>query len=396
MQPHLIECVIEPKIPSQLPSVMPALAALVQADALVDSLQTFWSGEDGFRARTETHFQFAIRLLRECLPANVEILEKGPRVLLAETAISKSSESILSKAPNKHSRFWMTAQPMDPQLLATLDDELDNLCGHPVFPWDKSMDDIDLSAQSFFMSKLKWSMEDTRKLWYFRPQDRPSNFFVDNSRNVSWLLESKEFVRCDTLHCNHIAYYQVNNLTTIFRFRTAMNIVCVSGVLCEEALRGVQFNLEDACFHTERRSRGGGQVIPAARRCLMGSHLAASPRLMQPVVQFDLLVPNDSLRSFEALLSSRQGEVVRMRDVSSMLTWLRCEVPGLDSIGFIDAGKRAVPNLVALCTTFVRFDLIEGDPLVEGTKANKIMKHLRRLKGLRDPVPDINNYRDRL
>merc|ERR1711879_553994 len=54
------------------------------------------------------------------------------------------------------------------------------------------------------------------------------------------------------------------------------------GVLCDENLRAVRFNIYDVTLHADAIHRGGGQIIPTARRVLYASMLTADPRLMEP------------------------------------------------------------------------------------------------------------------
>ena len=48
-------------------------------------------------------------------------------------------------------------------------------------------------------------------------------------------------------------------------------------------MRGVRFNLYDVALHADAIHRGGGQIIPTARRVLYASLLTAEPRLCEPV-----------------------------------------------------------------------------------------------------------------
>ena len=62
------------------------------------------------------------------------------------------------------------------------------------------------------------------------------------------------------------------------------------GVLCDENMRGVRFNIYDVTLHTDAIHRGGGQIIPTARRVLYASTLTAQPRLMEPVYLVEIQV----------------------------------------------------------------------------------------------------------
>lgn len=62
------------------------------------------------------------------------------------------------------------------------------------------------------------------------------------------------------------------------------------GVLSEENLRGVRFNIHDVTLHADAIHRGGGQIIPTTRRCLYACLLTASPRIMEPVYLCEIQV----------------------------------------------------------------------------------------------------------
>ena len=61
-------------------------------------------------------------------------------------------------------------------------------------------------------------------------------------------------------------------------------------VLCDENLRAVRFNIYNVTLHADAIHRGGGQIIPTARRVLYASMLAAHPRLMEPVYLVEIQV----------------------------------------------------------------------------------------------------------
>ena len=55
-------------------------------------------------------------------------------------------------------------------------------------------------------------------------------------------------------------------------------------------MRGVRFNLQDATVHPDRAHRGGAQIIPTTRRCMLASVLTAKPRIMEPVYLVEVQV----------------------------------------------------------------------------------------------------------
>ena len=70
--------------------------------------------------------------------------------------------------------------------------------------------------------------------------------------------------------------------------------ILLQGVLCDENMRGVRFNIYDVTLHTDAIHRGGGQIIPTARRVLYASALTAEPRLMEPVYLVEIQVIDSS------------------------------------------------------------------------------------------------------
>ena len=47
--------------------------------------------------------------------------------------------------------------------------------------------------------------------------------------------------------------------------------------MCDENMRGIRFDIHDVTLHADAIHRGGGQIIPTARRCLYACELTASP-----------------------------------------------------------------------------------------------------------------------
>lgn len=55
-------------------------------------------------------------------------------------------------------------------------------------------------------------------------------------------------------------------------------------------MRAIRFDIQDVTLHTDAIHRGGGQIIPTARRVLYACELTASPKLMEPVYLVEIQV----------------------------------------------------------------------------------------------------------
>lgn len=81
------------------------------------------------------------------------------------------------------------------------------------------------------------------------------------------------------------------------------------GPLCDEPIRNVKFKILDANIASEALHRGGGQIIPTARRVCYSAFLMATPRLMEPVYYLEIQAPAGAFSlppvccSFAALLT---------------------------------------------------------------------------------------------
>jgi len=56
-------------------------------------------------------------------------------------------------------------------------------------------------------------------------------------------------------------------------------------------MRGVRVNLLDCTLHSDAIHRGGGQIIPTARRLFYACELTSEPRLQEPIYLCEITSP---------------------------------------------------------------------------------------------------------
>merc|ERR1711898_45025 len=103
------------------------------------------------------------------------------------------------------------------------------------------------------VEKFDWDKTDTQKIWCFGPDTNGPNCFVDVAKGVQFLNEIKDSVEA------------------AFQWATK------EGAMCDENMRGCRFNIHDVALHADAIHRGGGQVIPTARRVYYACELTAKP-----------------------------------------------------------------------------------------------------------------------
>jgi U5 small nuclear ribonucleoprotein component len=72
------------------------------------------------------------------------------------------------------------------------------------------------------------------------------------------------------------------------------------------AIRNVKFKILDAVIAPEPLYRGGGQIIPTARRVCYSAFLSATPRLMEPVYAVEVQAPADCVTAVYTVLAKRR------------------------------------------------------------------------------------------
>merc|ERR1712071_601849 len=107
------------------------------------------------------------------------------------------------------------------------------------------------------------------------------------------------------------------------------------GVLCDENLRAVRFNIHDVTLHADAIHRGGGQIIPTARRVLYAAMLTAAPRLMEPVYLCEIQCPENAVGGIYGVLNRRRGHVFEEAQTpGTPMFVVKAYLPVNESFGF--------------------------------------------------------------
>merc|ERR1719427_551889 len=267
----VVRVAVEPKDPQDLPKLVEGLKRLAKSDPMVQCIIEE-SGEHIVAGAGELHLEICLKDLEEdhaCIP----LKKSDPVVSYRETVQTESSTTCLSKSPNKHNRLFMTAVNMPEGLPEDIDD------GNVT-----ARDDFKIRGR-YLADTYEYDVGEARKIWCFGPEGTGPNIVIDASKGVQYLNEIKDSV--------------------VAGFQWASK----EGVLCDENMRGVRFNIHDVTLHADAIHRGGGQIIPTARRALYACMLTSSPRLMEPVYLVEIQCPQDATGGIYGVLNRRRGHV---------------------------------------------------------------------------------------
>ncbi|ONI12060.1 hypothetical protein PRUPE_4G141700 [Prunus persica] len=107
------------------------------------------------------------------------------------------------------------------------------------------------------------------------------------------------------------------------------------GASAEENMRGICFEVCDVVLHADAIHRGGGQVIPTARRVIYASQLTAKPRLLEPVYLVDIQAPEQALGGIYCVLNQKRGHVFEeMQRPGTPFYNIKAYLPVIESFEF--------------------------------------------------------------
>jgi elongation factor 2 len=169
------------------------------------------------------------------------------------------------------------------------------------------------------------------------------------------------------------------------------------GVLCDENMRGIRFDLHDVTLHADAIHRGGGQLIPTARRVLYACVLTASPRLLEPVYLVEVQCPETAMGGIYSVLNRKRGHVFAEEQTpGTPMFQVKAYLPVNESFGFDSELRAATSGQAFPQCCFDHWQTIVQDPLEEGNIANKIVLGTRKRKGLSEELPPLDRFLDKL
>jgi len=355
----VVRVAVEVKSASDLPKLVEGLRKLSKSDPLVQ-VTTEESGEHVIAGCGELHIEICLKDLEEDF-AKCPIKKGDPVVSYKETVTEESSQVCLSKSPNKHNRLHVTACPLGDELALAIDDE-------------KVSPKQDPKARRVILrDEFEWDPNDALKIWCFGPETTGANLLVDVTKAVQYLNEIKD------------------SMEAAFQWATK------EGVMTEENMRGIRYNIHDVTLHADAIHRGGGQIIPTARRVFYASELTAAPRFQEPIFLVEIQCPEDAVGGIYNCLSQRRGIVIGEEPISGTpLVNMKSHLPVAESFGFTQALRAATSGRAFPQCVFDHWEELGGNPLEPASRAGELVAQIRKRKGLKEGIPLLENFIDKL
>jgi len=355
----VVRVAVEPKNPSDLPKLVEGLKRLSKSDPLVQCTIEE-SGEHIVAGAGELHLEICIKDLQDDFMGGAPIVVSEPVVSFRETVTMESEIMCLSKSPNKHNRLYVKAVPLADGLAEVIDNG-------QIGP----RDDPKVRGKKL-AEEYGWDPMEARKIWAFGPNTNGPNVLVDVTKGVQYLNEIKDSVVA------------------------GLQWVTKEGVLTQENMRGIRFNIYDVVLHADAIHRGGGQIIPTARRVFYAAQLTAAPRLMEPIFLVEIQCPQAVVGGIYAVMNKRRGQIIEEQQrPGTPLCNVKAYLPVAESFGFTadlrsNTGGQAFPQCV-----FDHWKVLAENPF-EKTKAQELVLSTRKRKGLAEEIPPLDRFLDKL
>merc|ERR1712160_178306 len=354
----VVKVAVRPKDGKDLPKLVEGLKKLSKSDPLV-VCTTEESGEHVIAGCGELHVEICLKDLREEY-AQCDFIMSDPVVSYRETVGALSSQTCLSKSPNKHNRLYITAEPIDEELSKAIED---GPAGPKADPKERA---------KLFREKFDWDENAARKIWGWGPETEGANLVVDQTTAVQYMNEIKEHVN------------------------SAFQWTSKEGPLCEENMRGIRFNLMDCTLHADSIHRGAGQIMPPTRRCCFAAEMTAQPTLQEPMFLVEITCPQDAMSGVYNCMQPRRGQVFEENPrEGTPLIQVKAYLPVSESFGFVAALRQQTSGQAFPQCVFDHWESIQGDAMQEGKLQDLVLK-TRKRKNLKHEMPKLHDYLDKL
>jgi len=355
----VVRVAVRPKNPATLPKLVEGLKRLSKSDPLVQ-IAVESTGEYIISASGELHLEIVLSDLKDFCH-QVELVVSQPVVPFQETVTAQSSVQCLAKSTNHLNRLIAEASPLGKDVVAALESGLLNNIKDPKTLGKK------------FETDFNWDPTAARKVWAFGPEAQPANVLVDLTKGIQYMNEVKD------------------SIVSGFQF------VSNTGVLAEEKLQGVRFNILDAVLHSDNVHRGGAQMMPTARRVFYASQYTAKPKLLEPVYLAEIQCSEKSLGGVYNALNQKRATVIEAsQKIGTPIFVVKAYFPVAESFGFVGFLRSQTSGQAFPSMSFDHWEIIDENPFEEGTRAAEIVKDIRKRKGLNLQIPSLDHYMDKL
>jgi elongation factor 2 len=342
---HISEPVItksvEAKSMDDLPKLIETLRQVSKEDPTIRIEINEDTGEHLISGQGELHLE----VITQRIERNQGIpVTTGEPIVVYREAPTQPSREVEGISPNRHNRFYMSVEPLSEEIV-----DLIKL-------GEASMDMPELERREALMEAGmdKDTAQNVEDIF-------ATNVIVDDTKGIQHLNETMELV--------------------IEGIEEALE----DGPLAAEPVQGALLRLHDARLHEDAIHRGPAQVIPATRDAVHRALMDAEIRLLEPIQNVRIDVPNEYMGSASGEIQGRRGRVDDMYQEGDLMV-VEGIAPVGEMIGFSSDIRSATEGRASWNTENAGFRVLADNLQPE------IIGEIRERKGMKTELPQQVDY----
>jgi len=343
----VVTIAVEAKHMKDLPKLVEVLRTIAKADPSIQVEINQETGEHLMSGMGELHLEITVYRIEN--EHKVEINTSQPIVVYRES-IAKSGGPFEGKSPNKHNRFYLVAEPLEPKVLEALRSGEISAEGKRI---------KDRKAVAKQLEGLGMSRDEAKGI----ESIHNNTMFLNVTKGIQYLHETIELCR--------------------EAFVEAMS----QGPLAAEKCMGVKIKLVDAKLHEDSIHRGPAQVIPAVRNAIYGAMCEAERILLEPIQKVFINVPQDIMGNAIREIQQRRGVIDDMKQEGEVTT-IQSKAPVAEMFGFAASIRGATSGRALWSTENFGFERVPRELQPD------VVKEIRTRKGLKPEPYDAAYYGD--
>ncbi len=342
----VVTVAIEAKHMKDLPKLVEVLRTVAKADPSIQVEINQETGEHLMSGMGELHLEITeYRIINEHM---VDIQASQPIVVYRETVDRVTDREFEGKSPNKHNRFYIITEPLEPDVVNYIKEGKIPSEGGKI----KDPKALQKDLQELGMSKAE--AKSIKSVY-------GPNMFLDMTKGIQYLHETMELCR--------------------EAFVEAMK----RGPLADEKAMGVKVKLMDAKLHEDSIHRGPAQVIPAVRQAIYGAMCVSERLLLEPKQNVFINVPQEVMGAATREMQQRRAVIEDMTQEGDMVT-IKAKAPVSEMFGFSNDMRSATGGRSLWSTENCGFERIPRELQEE------VVAQIRMRKGLKPEPYDVNYY----
>ncbi|MDG5778417.1 elongation factor EF-2 [Haloarculaceae archaeon H-GB1-1] len=342
---HISEPVITKSVEAQnmddLPKLIETLQQVAKEDPTIKVEINEDTGEHLISGQGELHLEvIGQRIERN---QGIPINTGEPIVVFRESPQSESRE-VEGRSPNNHNRFYITIEPLGEDIVETIK------------MGEASMDMPELERREA-LQDAGMDKDTSQNVEHIHG----TNVLIDDTKGIQHLNETMELV--------------------IEGLEEALD----DGPLAAEPVEGSLIRLHDARLHEDAIHRGPAQVIPAVREAVHNALIDADIRLLEPIQDVRIDVPNDHMGAASGEIQGRRGRVDDMYQEGDLMV-VEGIAPVEEMIGFSSDIRSATEGRASWNTENAGFQV-----MADNLQREQIME-IRERKGMKLELPQTVDY----